>query len=84
MIVISTYNPDTPRSTTDESLLTSLLASLIRYRNTNSNLALWATDENTKAHYLQEIVNADRIMGLVYPLLGLTLTEVLELIEKDR
>ena len=83
MIVISTYNPDTKRTTADESCLTTLLSSLISYRARLSIVKLGSGDQLQKQHIEEEVINADRLIGLVFPLLGLSITEVLDLIEKE-
>lgn len=84
MIVISCYNPDTPRSVTDEELLTTLLASLIRHRVANSSLKVWAKEQAGKEYYEIQVRNCDIIIKIVHPLLGLDITEVIELIEAQK
>lgn len=83
MIVISTYNPDTKRTPQDESCLTTLLASLIMYRARISLVKLAVGDHLQRQHLEEEVINADRLIGVVFPLLGLTITEVLDLIEEE-
>jgi hypothetical protein len=82
MIVISTYNPNTPRSTEDEELLTSLLSALILYRNTISNSLLLDKSELQQDYLQAQKKNTDRLIQVTYPLLGLTPGEVIDLIEK--
>lgn len=83
MIVISTYNPDTKRTTQDESCLTTLLTSLVHYRARLSVVKAATRDIVQKQHFEEEVINADRLIGLVFPLLGLSITEVLDLIELE-
>lgn len=83
MIIISTYNPDTKRTQQDESCLTTLLASLIAYRARVSISKLAAREPLEKQHFEEEVINSDRLIGSVFPLLGLSITEVLDLIEEE-
>lgn len=83
MIIISTYNPDTKRTTQDEHLLTTLLASLIRHSVFCSANHLASIQEIDKVHWKEETINCDRLIGQVFPLLGLTYFEVDDLIRKE-
>lgn len=82
MIIISTYNPQTPRSTEDEELLTTLLSGLILYRNTLSNSLLLDKSELQQEYLQAQKKNVDRLIQITYPLLGLTPGEVMDLIGK--
>jgi hypothetical protein len=81
VIVISTYNPDTKRTTQDEELLTSLLTALIAYRKRCDTHRPLSKDEAEETYWREQAHNSDRLIGLVYPLLGLDLHEVLELLK---
>ena len=83
MIIISTYNPDTKRTTQDESLLTTLLASLIRHSIFCTANFLASQEEIDKIHWKEEQINADRLIGQVFPLLGLTYLEVDDLMREE-
>lgn len=83
MIIISTYNPQTARSTEDESLLTTMLAALIKHSVRCKASALNAQDEIEKAHWQEEASNANRLIGITFPLLGLDWSEVAELLHKE-
>lgn len=83
MIVISTYNPDTQRTTQDESLLTTLLIALIRERAYSSVLEQNSKNELSRQAATETKTNCDRLIGLVFPLLGLEITEVYELLRQE-
>lgn len=83
MIIISTFNPDAPRSTTDEELLTTLLCSLIIHRVYVNRLAKDARNDYARVYNQSQLVNADRLIEKVYPLLGLQFMEVHELIKQE-
>ena len=82
MIVISTYNPNTPRSTEDEEHLTTLLASLIRYRSMSLSAKQTSPNQSEWTYHETQIRNCDVLIASVFPLLGLSFTEVLDLVNK--
>ena len=83
MIVISTYNPDTKRTTQDEQLLSTLLAALIRHSIFCSHNLLASREEVDKVHWKEEVLASDRLIGLVFPLLGLSYVEVDDIMRNE-
>lgn len=84
MILISTYNPQTNRSTEDEALLTTLLAALIRHAIRSEGLKLLAKDQIQYSYYQTEKTNANILIGKIYPLLGLDWSDVSDLLKEER
>jgi hypothetical protein len=83
MIVISTFNPDSPRSTTDEEHLTTMFSAIVRYRNRHALAFKSAQDEITQEYHLRQKENAARLLEQLIPLLGLTVDEAMEIIRED-
>jgi len=83
MIVISTYNPQTQRTTEDEELLTTLLTSIVQFRAICDRAKDIAITETQKEFYYRQVRNCDTVIALVYPLLGLEFTEVYEIIKRE-
>lgn len=84
MIIISTYNPDTKRTTQDEELLTTLLLSLIRHAIRCDAHKIQSQDETEKTYWTEQKNNCNRLIGLAYPLLGLDWYEVEDLLKAER
>lgn len=83
MIIISCYNPDTKRTSQDEEILTTLLASLINYRRVTSAAKRNSKTLVDRTYHEAQLNNVDVLIGSTFPLLGLTLTEVLDLTNKE-
>lgn len=84
MIIISTYNPESKRTTQDEELLTSLLASLIAYRRICHAFEHAVDEPSQKSYYKSQVENTDILIGSTFPLLGLSLTEVLDMVNREK
>lgn len=84
MIVISTYNPDTKRTTQDEELLSTLLASLVRHVVRCEAGIVKSDNDIDREFYTSQKTNCNRLIGLTYPLLGLDWSEVGEVISGER
>lgn len=84
MIVISTYNPDVKRTTEDEELLTTLLASLARHLVRCEAGIIGTGDDVQKQYYTSQKINCNRLIGLTFPLLGLDWSEVSEILNEER
>lgn len=83
MIVISSYNPDLPRSTTDEQELTVLLSALIRWNSLAKISEFGATDETSRVWYKEEQRAVFALLPKIAALLGLTLIDITELVVED-
>lgn len=83
MIVISTYNPQVPRQTEDEELLTTLLTSLIVHRVYCAMLTSASKNQVQENFNEAQTKNCDKLIQLVYPLLGLSSGEVYDLIRME-
>lgn len=83
MIVISTYNPQSQRTTEDEELLTTLLNAIVAWRVRCDRLRSDAITETGKEYTERQIKNSDTIIQLVAPLLGLTFSEIIEIIRNE-
>lgn len=84
VIVISTYNPDTKRTTQDEELLTTMLTSFIRHVIRCEGHRVLAATEEDKAYWNDQKTNCNKLIGLTFPLLGLDWEEVHELVLIER
>lgn len=83
MIVISSFNPDTPRSTEDETQLTVMLSALIRWNSLAKRSEFGAMDEVKRQWYRDEQKAVFQLLPKIAALLGLTLLDITELVAED-
>lgn len=84
MIIISTYNPDRPRDTNDEEQLTAMLAAFVNYRAQLVSNINASQEEVKTAYWKSQKSSIDEIIPKVSALLGLSQTEVFDLVTRTK
>ncbi len=84
MIVIYAYNPNAPQETEDEEQLATMLAAIVHHRVRVEHYETIAKDEVQQAHWKAQKKNCDRLIAKVFPLLGLAIDEIFQVIENEK